>query len=196
MLVEQLAGSGFNALVFNYVVAAFKASQGLFIAALATFMLSSAVVPGILLPLLKRWDVSDMRLMYVGLVGMGVAFGLIAFFVNVYVFFTAAACLGLGALIAPAAFSIVSSRVSDSDQGLAQGAFSSVTSLSAVLAQVTFDSLFIVGNTKFHDPGFAFYFALGFSVLAIGCAHRLGRALASEPPPSRSATAEYVKNGS
>jgi hypothetical protein len=48
---------------------------------------------------------------------MCVAFGLIAFVKNVYVFFGAAACLGLGALIAPAAFSIVSSRVSDSDQG-------------------------------------------------------------------------------
>ena len=144
-------------------------------------MLSSAVVPGVILPLLKGREVSDMRLMNFGLVGMCVSFGLIAFIVNVYIFFAAAACLGLGALISPAAFSIVSSRVSDSDQGLAQGAFSSVTSLSAVLAQVTFDSLFIVGNVKFHDPGFAFYFALAFSVIALGCAYQLGKALVAEP---------------
>lgn len=180
MLVEQLAGSGFNALVFNYSVKTFNASQSLFISALTVFNLGSALMPGLLLPLLKYWGCSDLSILHTGLLGMSVSFGLIAFIPNLTVFFFAAATLGVGGLVSPAAFSIVSSRTSQSEQGLAQGAFSAVTSVSSVIAQVTFDSLFILGNTKFNDPGFAFYFALGFCLLAFACALLFGRSLEAE----------------
>ena len=158
-------------------------------------MLGSSLVPGLLLPLLKQsLGVSDLRLLVVGLVGMAVAFGAIAFFENVIVFFAASAVLGLGGLISPAAFTIVSTRIADCDQGLAQGAFAAVTSLSAVIAQVTFDSLFVVGNTSFHNAGFAFYFALGFCVIALACALAFERTLGdddSATPAERHQTDTY-----
>jgi hypothetical protein len=50
MLVEQLAGSGFNALIFNYAVKAFNAGPSIITAALTTFTLASATMPGVLLP--------------------------------------------------------------------------------------------------------------------------------------------------
>jgi hypothetical protein len=50
MLVEQLAGAGFNALIFNYAVKAFNAGPSIITAALTTFTLGSAAMPGILLP--------------------------------------------------------------------------------------------------------------------------------------------------
>ena len=50
MLVEQLAGAGFNALIFNYAVKAFNAGPSIITAALTTFTLGSAMMPGILLP--------------------------------------------------------------------------------------------------------------------------------------------------
>ena len=50
MLVEQLAGAGFNALIFNYAVKAFNAGPSIITAALTTFTLGSATMPGILLP--------------------------------------------------------------------------------------------------------------------------------------------------
>lgn len=161
-----------------------QATQALFIAALATFMLGSSLVPGVLLPLLKQL-LTDVRLLIVGLVGMACAFGAIAFFENVFVFFVASAVLGLGGLVSPAAFSIVSTHIADCDQGLAQGAFAAVTSLSAVLAQVTFDSLFVVGNTAYHNAGFAFYFALGFCVVAVACALAFERALGDDDAATR-----------
>lgn len=50
MLVEQLAGAGFNALIFNYAVKAFNAGPSIITAALTTFTLGSAAMPGVLLP--------------------------------------------------------------------------------------------------------------------------------------------------
>jgi hypothetical protein len=50
MLVEQLAGAGFNALIFNYAVKAFNAGPSIITAALTTFTLGSAAMPGLLLP--------------------------------------------------------------------------------------------------------------------------------------------------
>ena len=50
MLVEQLAGAGFNALIFNYAVKAFNAGPDIITAALTTFTLGSATMPGVLLP--------------------------------------------------------------------------------------------------------------------------------------------------
>ena len=115
MLVEQLAGSGYNALIFNYAVKTFHVSQSLFVAVLATFMLGSTLVPGLLLPLLKqKFGMSDTRLIVFGLIGMASSFGVIAFIPDLVCFFAASATLGLGGLIAPAASSIVSSRIPDS----------------------------------------------------------------------------------
>ena len=112
MLVEQLADSG------TYAVKTFHVSQYLFVAVLATFVLGSTLVPGVVLPLLKqKLGVSDSSLIVTGLVGMASAFGVIAFIPNVICFFAAFATLGLGGLIAPAASSIVSSRIPDSEQG-------------------------------------------------------------------------------
>ncbi len=88
--------------------------------------------------------------------------------------------LGFGGLISPAAMSIVSVRTSDKDQGLAQGAFSANTSLSAILAQVTFDALFILGNTQYNSAGFAFYFAFAFCLIALACAIGFERSLTEE----------------
>jgi len=188
MLVEQLAGSGYNALIFNYAVKTFHVSQSLFVAVLATFMLGSTLVPGLLLPLLKqKFGVSDSRLIVFGLIGMATSFGVIAFIPDLVCFFAASATLGLGGLIAPAASSIVSSRIPDSEQGLAQGAFSAIQSLSAVLAQVTFDALFIVGNTQFDNPGFAFIFAFGFCIIALICAVIFQRLLVDDKPYAREA---------
>jgi hypothetical protein len=50
MLAEQLAGAGFNALIFNYAVKAFNAGPSIITAALTTFTLGSAAMPGVLLP--------------------------------------------------------------------------------------------------------------------------------------------------
>ena len=111
---------------------------------------------------------------------MAVAFMFISFFENVYCFFAACITLGFGGLISPAAMSIVSIRTSNKDQGLAQGAFSANTSLSAILAQVTFDALFIVGNTQYDSAGFAFYFAFVFCLIALACALMFERTLANE----------------
>jgi MFS family permease len=111
---------------------------------------------------------------------MVVAFSLISFFENIYCFFGACITLGFGGLISPAAMSIVSIRTSDKDQGLAQGAFSANTSLSAILAQVTFDALFIVGNTQYNSAGFAFYFAFVFCLIALACAVGFERSLSTE----------------
>ena len=111
---------------------------------------------------------------------MILAFTLISFFENIYCFFGACVTLGFGGLISPAAMSIVSVRTSDKDQGLAQGAFSANTSLSAILAQVTFDALFIVGNTQYNSAGFAFYFAFAFCIIALACAIGFERSLANE----------------
>ena len=178
MLVEQLAGSGYNALIFNYAVKTFHVSQSLFVAVLATFMLGSTLVPGLLLPLLKqKFGMSDTRLIVFGLIGMASSFGVIAFIPDLVCFFAASATLGLGGLIAPAASSIVSSRIPDSEQP-----FSAIQSLSAVLAQVTFDALFIVGNTQFDNPGFAFIFAFGFCIIALICAVIFQRLLVDEKP--------------
>jgi hypothetical protein len=160
-------------------------------------MLGSSLVPGLLLPLLKQsLGVSDLRLLVVGLVGMAVAFGAIAFFENVIVFFAASAVLGLGGLISPSAFAIVSTRIADCDQGLPRRVRCRHLSLSAVIAQVTFDSLFVVGNTSFHNAGFAFYFALGFCVIALACALAFERALGddddSATPAERLQTDAYL----
>ncbi len=92
--------------------------------------------------------------------------------------------LGFGGLISPAAMSIVSVRTSDKDQGLAQGAFSANTSLSAILAQVTFDALFILGNTQYNSAGFAFYFAFAFCLIAFACAIGFERSLTDEKDAS------------
>jgi MFS family permease len=123
---------------------------------------------------------SDFLLVRIGLIGMAVAFMFISFFENIYCFFGACVMLGFGGLISPAAMSIVSVRTSDKDQGLAQGAFSANTSLSAILAQVTFDALFILGNTQYNSAGFAFYFAFAFCLIALACAIGFERSLTEE----------------
>jgi MFS family permease len=123
---------------------------------------------------------SDFLLVRIGLVGMAVAFMFISFFENIYCFFGACVMLGFGGLISPAAMSIVSVRTSDKDQGLAQGAFSANTSLSSILAQVTFDALFILGNTQYNSAGFAFYFAFAFCLIALACAVGFERTLINE----------------
>jgi MFS family permease len=123
---------------------------------------------------------SDFLLVRIGLVGMAVAFMFISFFENIYCFFGACVMLGFGGLISPAAMSIVSVRTSDKDQGLAQGAFSANTSLSSILAQVTFDALFILGNTQYDSAGFAFYFAFAFCLIALACAIGFERTLINE----------------
>jgi MFS family permease len=117
---------------------------------------------------------------------MIVAFSLISFFENVYCFFGACVTLGFGGLISPAAMSIVSVRTSDKDQGLSQGAFSANASLSAILAQVIFDALFIVGNTQYSSAGFAFYFAFAFCIIALACAIGFERLLVIESDRPRS----------
>ena len=101
---------------------------------------------------------------------MAAAFSFLAFFKNVYMFFTACVFLGFGGLISPAANAIISTYISDKDQGLAQGAFSSVASLSAILAQVIFEPMFVLGISKYDNPGFAFYFAFIFCAIALACA--------------------------
>jgi MFS family permease len=123
---------------------------------------------------------SDFLLVRIGLIGMAVAFMFISFFENIYCFFGACVMLGFGGLISPAAMSIVSIRTSDKDQGLAQGAFSANTSLSSILAQVTFDALFILGNTQYNSAGFAFYFAFAFCLIALACAVGFERTLSDE----------------
>jgi glycosyltransferase involved in cell wall biosynthesis len=50
--VEQLASAGFNALIFNSAVKAFNAGLTIFTAALVTYTLGFAVMPGILLPVM------------------------------------------------------------------------------------------------------------------------------------------------
>jgi MFS family permease len=127
-----------------------------------------------------KLNCSDFLLIRIGIIGMVVAFTLISFFENIYCFFGACITLGFGGLISPAAMSIVSIRTSDKDQGLAQGAFSANTSLSAILAQVTFDALFIVGNTQYNSAGFAFYFAFVFCLIALACAVGFERSLSTE----------------
>ena len=100
---------------------------------------------------------------------MAAAFSFLAFFKNVYMFFTACVFLGFGGLISPAANAIISTYISDKDQGLAQGAFSSVESLSEILAQVMFVPLYDLGNSKYDNAGFAFYFAFIFCAIAFAC---------------------------
>jgi MFS family permease len=113
---------------------------------------------------------SDFLVIRIGIVGMAAAFSFLAFFKNVYMFFTACIFLGFGGLISPAANAIISTYISDKDQGLAQGAFSSVASLSAILAQAIFEPMFALGNSKYDDAGFAFYFAFTFCAIAFACA--------------------------
>ncbi len=113
---------------------------------------------------------SDFVIMRLGLIGMAVAFMFLAFFQNIYLFFAACVTLGFGGLINPSANAIISTYVSDKDQGLAQGAFSSVSFLSAIVAQVIFEPLFILGITKYQNAGFPFYFAFAFCVIAVCCA--------------------------
>jgi MFS family permease len=108
--------------------------------------------------------------MRIGLIGMSVAFTFLAFFENVYMFFAACVLLGFGGLINPSANAIISTYISDKKQGLAQGAFSSVTSLSAILAQAIFEPMFILGINKYQNAGFPFYFAFVFCVIAVLCA--------------------------
>ena len=86
--------------------------------------------------------------------------------------------------------SIVSARTSDKDQGLAQGAFSANTSLSSILAQVTFDALFILGNTQYNSAGFAFYFAFAFCLIALACAVGFERSLTDEKDASNEESGE------
>ncbi len=133
---------------------------------------------------------SDFLLVRIGLVGMAVAFMFISFFENIYCFFGACIMLGFGGLISPAAMSIVSARTSDKDQGLAQGAFSANTSLSSILAQVTFDALFILGNTQYNSAGFAFYFAFAFCLIALACAVGFERSLTDEKDASNEESGE------
>ena len=133
---------------------------------------------------------SDFLLVRIGLVGMAVAFMFISFFENIYCFFGACVMLGFGGLISPAAMSIVSARTSDKDQGLAQGAFSANTSLSSILAQVTFDALFILGNTQYNSAGFAFYFAFAFCLIALACAVGFERCLTDEKEASNEESGE------
>ncbi len=128
---------------------------------------------------------SDFLPIRIGIIGMIVAFTLISFFENIFCFFGACIILGFGGLISPAAMSIVSARTSEKDQGLAQGAFSANTSLSAILAQVTFDALFIVGNIQYNSAGFPFYFAFAFCFIALACAIGFEQSLANDERPDR-----------
>jgi MFS family permease len=112
---------------------------------------------------------SDFLIIRIGIVGQAAAFSLLAFFNNVYAFFTACIFLGFGGLVDPAAHAIISTYISDKDQGLAQGAFSSVESLSEILAQVMFVPLYDLGNSKYDNGGFAFYFAFVFCAIAFAC---------------------------
>ncbi len=69
----------------------------------------------------------------------------------------------------PASNAVISTYISDKEQGLAQGAFSSVESLSAILAQVMFVPMYDLGNSKYDNAGFAFYFAFIFCAVAFAC---------------------------
>ncbi len=111
---------------------------------------------------------SDFHIMRIGLIGMVAAF-LILFLKNVGLFFTACIALGFGGLINPSANAIISIYISDKEQGLAQGAFSAVSSLSSLLAQAVFEPMFLLGINQYQNPSFAFYFAFAFCAISVSC---------------------------
>jgi MFS family permease len=118
--------------------------------------------------------------MRIGLVGMAVAFMFLAFFTNVYMFFLACILLGFSGLINPSSNAIISKHISDKEQGLAQAAFSSIASLSAILAQAIFEPMLLLGISKYQNAGFPFYFAFAFCAIAFFCAVMFERIFVTE----------------
>jgi MFS family permease len=84
-------------------------------------------------------------------------------------FMVAVAIFGPSSLVLPAVTGILSNRVGDSEQGLLQGAISALSSVSSVMGNALFTTLFGIGKTKLNMPQFPFFFAFGFIAFAFVC---------------------------
>ncbi len=134
-------------------------------------VLAGTVQGGLTGKIVKR--IGEYKTFYIGMAFQSVAFFLYGWAPvgwTIYVFMVFGA---LGGLVGPAAQTLIANKVGPTNQGLAQGAFSSLSALASIAAPLAANALFsrFSGpNAIAEIPGIAFYLAGAVTLVAFGLA--------------------------
>jgi DHA1 family tetracycline resistance protein-like MFS transporter len=139
---------------------------------LAGVGIASAIVQGALVgPIVAR--LGERRALTIGLLAGAIGFTIYGLAPAGRIFIIGLPIMAIWGLYGPSAQSLMSRRVSESEQGQLQGALSSITGIANLVAPAIFSFIFAAALSTFKDwrmPGAPFLLAAALLVVAVGLA--------------------------
>lgn len=167
-LASQFAGSSIASVYVLYVVRRFGWSMQLVGASLAMVGVVVAVVQGAVMARFTAW-LGERRTLLVGVAAGVVSLGLFGLASAGWVIFAAILVFGLWGLQGPATMSLMSRRISGSEQGQLQGAVASLTAMADGIGPFVFGAIYSMtaGVAAATGPMIGASFLVAAAILAV-----------------------------